>query len=71
MPAVVLDSNALMMPFYWLAISFAAHRALWQLVWDPYYWEKTEHSGRGARQAAEADQPALPEPALAMSGEEA
>lgn len=37
---------ALTMPVYWLAISLAAYRALWQLVSAPYYWEKTEHSAR-------------------------
>jgi len=38
-----LAAHAVMMPVYWLAISFAAYRALWQLVTAPYYWEKTEH----------------------------
>jgi len=33
----------LAMPLYWLLISFAAYRALWQLVRDPFRWEKTEH----------------------------
>jgi len=28
---------------YWLLISLAAYRALWQLVRDPFFWEKTEH----------------------------
>ena len=41
-----LAAHALMMPVYWLGISFAAYRALWQLVFAPYYWEKTEHVGR-------------------------
>lgn len=41
-----LAVHALLMPFYWLAISFAAYRALWQLAIAPYYWEKTEHSAR-------------------------
>jgi hypothetical protein len=41
-----LAANALMMPFYWLAISFAAYRALWQLISAPFNWEKTEHTGR-------------------------
>lgn len=35
-----------MMAFYWLAISYAAHCALWQLVRAPHLWEKTPHSGR-------------------------
>lgn len=33
----------LFMPIYWLMLSFAAWRALIQLVRDPYHWEKTEH----------------------------
>jgi len=28
---------------YWVMISAAAYRALWQLVRDPFHWEKTEH----------------------------
>jgi cellulose synthase/poly-beta-1,6-N-acetylglucosamine synthase-like glycosyltransferase len=28
---------------YWVLISLAAYRALWQLLRDPYFWEKTEH----------------------------
>jgi len=43
-----LAAPALLMPAYWLAISYAAYRALWQLVVAPYYWEKTEHAGRRA-----------------------
>jgi cellulose synthase/poly-beta-1,6-N-acetylglucosamine synthase-like glycosyltransferase len=38
-----LALEALMMPAYWLLISFAAHRALYQLVREPYLWEKTPH----------------------------
>ncbi len=42
---LALAAHALMMPLYWLAISYAAYRALWQLISDPFHWEKTEHSG--------------------------
>lgn len=28
---------------YWILISVAAYRALWQLVFDPFLWEKTPH----------------------------
>jgi cellulose synthase/poly-beta-1,6-N-acetylglucosamine synthase-like glycosyltransferase len=28
---------------YWVLISLAAYRALWQLLRDPFYWEKTQH----------------------------
>ena len=30
-------------PFYWLLHSFAAWRALFQLAYKPFYWEKTPH----------------------------
>jgi cellulose synthase/poly-beta-1,6-N-acetylglucosamine synthase-like glycosyltransferase len=30
-------------PVYWMLISLAAYRALWQLVRDPFRWEKTPH----------------------------
>ncbi|WP_170144341.1 glycosyltransferase family 2 protein [Dichotomicrobium thermohalophilum] len=33
----------LLIPVYWLCISVAAYRALYQLVADPFYWEKTQH----------------------------
>ena len=38
-----LALSALVMPVYWLLISLAAYRALWQLYKDPYLWEKTPH----------------------------
>lgn len=38
-----LSPFALAVPFYWLFISLAAYRALWQLVRDPWLWEKTPH----------------------------
>jgi cellulose synthase/poly-beta-1,6-N-acetylglucosamine synthase-like glycosyltransferase len=28
---------------YWVLISIAAYRGLWQLLRDPFYWEKTQH----------------------------
>ncbi len=43
----------LFMPIYWLMLSFAAWRALIQLVRDPYHWEKTEHGlAKTSRRAA-------------------
>lgn len=36
-------STVLTMPFYWLLISLAAWLALWQFVWAPFHWNKTEH----------------------------
>ena len=32
-----------LMPIYWLMLSLAAWRAVAQLMFDPYGWEKTEH----------------------------
>lgn len=33
----------LLTPLYWLCLSVAAWRALYQLLREPYHWEKTEH----------------------------
>ena len=41
MPALLI--HAAMMPAYWLLISLAAYKALWQLLTRPFHWEKTEH----------------------------
>ncbi|HSZ73968.1 MAG TPA: glycosyltransferase, partial [Rhizomicrobium sp.] len=38
-----LTPYGLTAPFYWLLISVAAYRALWQLVTRPFHWEKTQH----------------------------
>lgn len=38
-----LALSAVLMPVIWLLMSVAAYRALYQLVRDPYLWEKTEH----------------------------
>ena len=33
----------IMQPLYWVLHSVAAYKALWQLIFAPHYWEKTEH----------------------------
>ena len=38
-----LSLQALVMPAYWLLISFASYRALLQLISAPHLWEKTAH----------------------------
>jgi len=43
--------SVLWLPFYWLAISFAAYRALGDLIIRPFYWEKTMH-GVSVKRAA-------------------
>ena len=45
-----LSLRVVFTPFYWLLISFAGYRALWQLMRDPFRWEKTAH---GTHPAAE------------------
>jgi glycosyltransferase XagB len=35
--------HVLFIPVYWLFVSAAAYRAVWQLIRAPFYWEKTEH----------------------------
>lgn len=49
-----LAAHTILMPIYWLLISAAAYRALWQLAAAPYLWEKTEHRGRPASHATAA-----------------
>lgn len=40
-------------PVYWLCLSMAAWRALYQLLTEPYHWEKTEHGlARHSRMAS-------------------
>jgi len=38
-----LGRYALISPIYWVLMSVAAWRALWQLIFKPFYWEKTTH----------------------------
>ena len=38
-----LAKHSLLTPLYWLLISCAGYRALFQLVRAPYLWEKTKH----------------------------
>jgi cellulose synthase/poly-beta-1,6-N-acetylglucosamine synthase-like glycosyltransferase len=59
-------------PFYWLLMSVAAAKAVWQLIVMPHYWEKTRHGlhlmRAGAPDLAAADTCQLeldePEPML-------
>lgn len=38
-----LAPYALTVPFYWILQSIAAYKGLWQLIRNPFYWEKTTH----------------------------
>lgn len=42
----MLALSCFAMPLYWLLISCAAYRALWQLMTAPHRWEKTHHRAR-------------------------
>ena len=35
--------HVIFIPVYWLFVSAAAYRAIWQLIRAPFYWEKTGH----------------------------
>ena len=41
---------------YWVLMTIAAYKALWQLIANPFYWEKTQHglSKHTANEVAEA-----------------
>ena len=44
------DGRALvLLPVYWLVMSFASYRALFHLLIKPHRWEKTPHRGRRER----------------------
>lgn len=55
-----------LVPFYWLAISFAALIAFWQLFYKPHFWEKTHHGLhlakplRKSESVTEVQEPAAP-----------
>lgn len=42
--------------FYWVLLSIAAYKGLWQLLNNPFYWEKTDHgiSKHSAHEIAQA-----------------
>ena len=45
-----LAPQLLLIPFYWLLVSAACYRAVYQLLSAPHYWEKTEHGMSTRRQ---------------------
>jgi cellulose synthase/poly-beta-1,6-N-acetylglucosamine synthase-like glycosyltransferase len=38
-----LKMYTLCFPFYWVLHSLASFKAVWQLIFRPHYWEKTDH----------------------------
>ena len=49
----MLLSYGLSIPLYWILISAGAYRGLWQLLFKPFYWEKTPHGQSSSRRAGE------------------
>ena len=47
----------LLTPLYWVFMSVAAYKALFQLIVKPFYWEKTVH---GLSSADSGSQPPSP-----------
>lgn len=52
-----LGKYALLSPIYWVLMSFAAWRAIWQLIRKPFYWEKTTHGLASTTDAQSVDIP--------------
>jgi cellulose synthase/poly-beta-1,6-N-acetylglucosamine synthase-like glycosyltransferase len=53
----------LLSPLYWFLLSFAAWRALLQLLYDPHGWEKTEHGLAKNSRVARSKRAGPPRPA--------
>ncbi|WP_064972350.1 glycosyltransferase [Modestobacter caceresii] len=62
---------ALLSPLYWLLHSIASYKALWQLLVNPFYWEKTNHGLSSHLQVEDVpsmdDGPATERPAPAQT----
>jgi len=48
-----LITTVFFMPVYWLLVSAGAYLGLWQLIFKPFYWEKTSHGRRLSEQKNE------------------
>jgi cellulose synthase/poly-beta-1,6-N-acetylglucosamine synthase-like glycosyltransferase len=44
-----------LLPVYWVLHSIAAYKAFWQLIFNPHYWEKTQHGTSKVTQTALED----------------
>ena len=51
-----LTLAALLVPLYWVMMSIASVKAIWQLVVTPSFWEKTAH-GLDADSQSETPEP--------------
>jgi len=48
-----LIATVFFMPIYWLLVSVGAYLGLWQLIFKPFYWEKTTHGRKLSAQGKE------------------
>jgi glycosyltransferase XagB len=47
--AYTMLKYALILPLYWVLLSYASYRALWQLIFMPDKWEKTPHGQKDGK----------------------
>jgi hypothetical protein len=47
---------AVLVPVYWLMMSVAAAKAMWQLLLTPSFWEKTTHGLQTEEESSEAEE---------------
>ncbi|MED5802035.1 glycosyltransferase [Gordonia sp. Z-3] len=52
--------SGLMVPAYWVLMSIAAIKGMWQMLFNPSYWEKTFHGLSAGGDDKKADEPAAP-----------
>lgn len=52
-----LVPTGILQPLYWVLHSVAAYKALWQLITNPHFWEKTEHGTSSVTRARLAATP--------------
>jgi glycosyltransferase XagB len=50
---------AILVPFYWLAMSISAFFALWEFIFRLHYWQKTKHGLHLEKQKIDLPKPAL------------
>ena len=51
---------AILVPIYWVMMSLAALKAMWQLVITPSFWEKTTHGLHADAEQSKSEEPGTP-----------
>lgn len=60
--------SALLVPVYWVMMSIAAIKGMWQMLFNPSYWEKTFHGLSASTKDDEPDADAATQPTEVESG---